>query len=298
MGDIVVWLLFIGLGILAIYLYFKFFKLFKVKSIIFIDGGLGTGKSFMSVAIAIRLHRKAVFQWKVKRFFLGLLLIVNSKKYGAKYDALEKPLLYSNIRLRNYDYVKINKDLIFRHNFRFAYKSVVLFDEFSLVADQMLFRDKALNERLSLFFKLFRHETRGGYCVINSQSTSDLHYSLKYVLSDYLYLHHLSKFPLVWAFKCQEMSYCADKDGGQVVNANTSDIEDNLRIMLVLSKYRKYYDSYCYSVFTDMLPIYKINEFNVKGANIKDSNLISFKDYMFLKENLEKKGVNDEKAIS
>lgn len=298
MGDLVIWILFIGLGVLAVYLYFRFFKLFKVKSIVFIDGGLGTGKSFMSVAIAIKLHKKALRNWKIKKFFLGLMCFIDKKKFEPRLKELEKPLLYSNIRLRNYDFVKINQDLIFRHNFRFAYKSVVLFDEFSLVADQMLFRDKALNERLTLFFKLFRHETRGGYCVINSQSTSDLHYSLKYVLSDYLYLHHLSKFPLIWAFKCQEMSYCADKDGGQVVNANSGDIEDNLRIMLIFSKYRKYYDSYCYSVFTDMLPIYKINEFNVKGAYIKDSNLISFKDYVFLKENLEKRGSKDEKVKS
>lgn len=265
------------LGLLA-FLYWKFFKLYKVKNIVFIDGSLGTGKSFYSVALAVRLYKRELRRWKVRNVLCKLL----------HRELPERPALYSNIRLRNIEFTKITKDMLFRQNYRFPYKSILLLDEFSLVADQFCYKDREMSERLSNFFKLFRHETKGGYCVINSQTTSDLHYSVKYVLSDYLYIHHNTRLPFVRALKVQEMAYCADKDGQSVTNVRNEDIEETCKTILVFSKYFKYYDSYCYSIFTDGLPIYEIGEFNEKKAYIKDANLVSFKEYKYLTENLEK----------
>lgn len=284
MGDLLLWIVVIGGSILAIYLYFKFFKLLKIRSIMFVDGGLGTGKSFLSVALAVRLYKKQLRIYKIKRWLFSYLGMF-SKKFQRAYETLEEPLLYSNIRLRNVNFVKLTKELLYRQT-RFAYKSVVLIDEMSLMADQFCYKDREMSERLSLFFKLFRHETRGGYCVINSQSTSDLHYSLKYVLSDYLYIHHMKKYPFFAALKVQEMAYTGDSNGQTIVNVRNEDIEVTLKTMLVLKKYYKYYDSYCYSVFTDSCRVWSMVEFNPKGANIKDRHLISFKQYMFLQENL------------
>lgn len=272
---------------MGIWLYFKFFKLLKIKNILFIDGSLGTGKSFLSVAIAIRMYKKQLRKYYVKLWLLKILARFKLDRFSAKLDALEKPLLYSNIRLRNIPFVKLTKDLMFRQNFRFAYGSVLLLDEFSLMADQFTYKDREMSERLSLFFKLFRHETRNGYAIINSQSTSDLHYSLKYVLSDYLYIHHKKKYPFVISLKVQEMVYSADKDGGNVINARSEDIEETCKTMLVLKKYFKYYDPYCYSIFTDMLPVYKIAQYNDKDDSLKDCELITFKEYRFLMENIE-----------
>ena len=50
----VAFIIIVGLGVLALFLYFKFFKLLRLKNVIFVDGGLGTGKSFLSVSIAVR----------------------------------------------------------------------------------------------------------------------------------------------------------------------------------------------------------------------------------------------------
>lgn len=289
-----VWIIVILLAILVIFLYWKFFKLPKMKNIIFVDGSLGSGKSFYSVAVAVRLFKKQIRLYRIKCFAIGKIVnkIINAvnwvfKKNYAKKELPEKPCLYSNMRLRNIEFTLLTKDLIFRKQ-RFAYKSVVLIDEASLMIDQMCFKDKELNERMSTFFKLFRHETKGGYIVINSQTTSDLHYSLKYVISDYLYLHHRTKLPLVTIVKAQEMCYSADKDGASIVNARNEDIEETLKNVLVLNKYYKYYDSYCYSIFTDSLPIYKKVEKLGRKDNLKTDILVSFKDFKYLYENLEK----------
>lgn len=281
-----VWLIVIGLAILLGWLYFRYFKLYKIKNIIFVDGSLGTGKSYTSVALAVRLYKKQLRKYKLRKF-IGRFL--KWSKYRERFENLEEPLLYSNMRLRYVKHVPVTADLIQRKNYRFNYGSVLLLDEFSLMADQFTYKDRIVSERLSNFFKLWRHETKGGFIVINSQSTSDMHYSLKYVLSDYLYLHHKMKFPFFTAIKCQEMAYCGDKDGQQITNVSTGDVEDNLRTMLLLNKYYKYYDTYCYSVFTDELPTYHLWEFNGKDDDLKSRDLVSFKEYWFLKENLNRK---------
>lgn len=286
MGDLIMIIIIVGLCVLALWLYFKFFKLYKVKNIVFVDGSLGTGKSFFSVSLAVRLYKKELFKYKVKKFVLGALGCL-SPKYRERLSSLEEPVLYSNIRLRKVKFTRLTADLILRKNYRFAYKSVLLIDEFSLMADQFLFKDRDTSERLSNFFKLWRHETHGGYVVINSQSTSDLHYSIKYVLSDYLYIHHKTRAPFVSILKVQEMVYCADKDGAHIVNARNDDVETNLRMMFVFNKYFKYYDSYCYSIFTDGLPVWNEPEFNEPGTNIKMPDIVSFKQYRYLTENIK-----------
>lgn len=284
-GDWFVILISLALVALVLWLYFKFFKVYKVKNIVFIDGALGTGKSYYSVALAVRLYKRNYRRYCILSWIQKCLSWW--KWLNAKIGTLEEPILYSNIRLRNIRFTKVTKDLLFRQNYRFAYKSVLLIDEFSLMADQFCYKDREMSERLSNFFKLWRHETKGGYIIVNSQTTSDLHYSLKYVLSDYLYIHHRTKWPFVTALSVQEMCYVADKDGGNVVNARYSDVEETCKLILSLNKYYKYYDSYCYSVFTDGLPVYKCAEFNGKGSYVKDSNLVSFKAYQYLTQNLE-----------
>lgn len=270
----------IAIFILIAYLYFKFFKIPKIKNIVFIDGSLGTGKTFYSIALGVRLYKKQLRSYKIKRFILSLI----SKK---KLENLEEPVLYSNIKLRNIKFTLVTKDLLFRQNYRFAYKSVLILDEFSLVADQMLYKNPEINERLSEFFKLFRHETKGGYIIVNSQSISDLHYSLKYVLSDYFYIQSKVKLPFFNFLNIIESTYNADKSSSLSTSIN-SDVDENVKKVIVSKKYFKYYDTYCYSIFTDSLPIYKTDSLLSRTDDLKASNLVSFKDFKYLYENMNK----------
>lgn len=271
-------LIFIAIFILIAYLYFKFFKIPKIKNIVFIDGSLGTGKTFYSIALGVRLYKKQLRNYKFKKFILSLI----SKK---KLENLEEPVLYSNIKLRNIKFTLVTKDLLFRQNYRFAYNSVLILDEFSLIADQMLYKNTEINERLSEFFKLFRHETKGGYIIVNSQSISDLHYSLKYVLSDYFYIQSKVKLPFFNFLNIIESTYNADKSSSLSTSIN-SDVDENVKKVIVSKKYFKYYDTYCYSIFTDSLPIYKTDSLLSKNDSLKASNLVSFKDFKYLYENL------------
>lgn len=270
----------IAIFILVVYLYFKFFKIPKIKNIVFIDGSLGTGKTFYSIALGVRLYKKQLRNYKFKKFIFSLI----SKK---KLENLEEPVLYSNIKLRNIKFTLVTKDLLFRQKYRFAYNSVLILDEFSLVADQMLYKNPEINERLSEFFKLFRHETKGGYIIVNSQSISDLHYSLKYVLSDYFYIQSKVKLPFFNFLNIIESTYNADKSSSLSTSIN-SDVDENVKKVIVSKKYFRYYDTYCYSIFTDSLPIYRTDSLLSRYDDLKASNLVSFKDFKYLYENINR----------
>lgn len=259
-----------------IFIYFKFFKIPKLKNVVFIDGGLGCGKSFYSVSLAIKLHKRALRKWYFQKYFCKFLGLF-SKKY--KNLQIEKPLLYSNIKLKNYEHVILTKELLIR-DMRFNYKSVVLIDEFSLFADQQLYKNQDLNEKLQLFFKLFRHETKGGYMVVNSQSINDCHYSFKYILNDYFYIHHRIKLPFISLLAIRENVYSADN--GNVINSSFEDIESTLKKVIVLNKYYKKYDSYTYSIFTDNLETDNRLVNFIKNDELKADKLISFRDYKYL----------------
>lgn len=272
--------------VFLLFIYFKFFKIAKLKNIVFIDGGLGSGKSFYSVSLAIKLHKKALRKWNIQKYFFKFLGLF-SKKYKNK--QIEKPLLYSNIKLKNYDHVILTKELLTR-DIRFNYKSVVLIDEFSLFADQQLYKNQDLNEKLQLFFKLFRHETQGGYMIVNSQSINDCHYSFKYILNDYFYIHHRLKLPFFSLLAIRENIYSADN--GNVVNSSCEDIESTLKKVLVLNKYYNKYDSYTYSIFTDNLKSDNRLVNFTKNNELKADKLISFREYKYLikeEKNNEKK---------
>lgn len=280
--------------ILLLVVYLKYFKVPKMKNVIFVDGSLGTGKSALTVCLAIRMYKRQVRHHKFRLFMSHIPLL-------KKWQNDEMPLLYSNIKLRNIDYVPLTKDLLVRKNVRYAYKSVVILDEFSLIADQNMYGKKfeEVTERMSEFFKLFRHQTKGGYMFINSQSTSDLNFTLKSVLSDYFYIHSKSSrfVPFIQVLKVQECRYSRDNSSLQV---NIDDVEDNLKIMVMLKKWFKYYDTYCHSIFTDMLPVYSDVRRNLKGDSLKTENLVTYKDLTYLYENIEmmkdkkESGVKDE----
>ena len=289
-------LLIVALMIFAIWLYFKFFKLYKVRNINFVDGTLGSGKSFLSVSLAVRTYKRELRRYKIKKWLLNDLSKVPmfNKKFNLKkkVEELEEPELYCNIPLdsEKVKYSLLTIDMILRKEFRPAYKSVVLIDDFGLFADQMQFKDAETNERLLEFFKLFRHETRGGYFFSNSQTLNDLHYSLKYTMTDYLYIHHKIRLPFVSILKVQELMYIADKQGNQqVTSINEGDFTENLKTMVILNKYFKYYDTYCYSILTDNLAVWRNRpRTSRKNKTLKAKKILTIKQKHYYYENLEK----------
>lgn len=245
-----------------------FFVLRKLKlpafgAVTLITGGVKKGKSALSVRFVRTCYRRVLFKWYIRKFFAKLL----------HREVPEKPLIYSNIPLRKTKYCQLTDDHLMRR-VRFNYGSIVLLDEASLVADSQLIKDKKINTELMLFFKLFGHETKGGCIFVNSHGLTDLHYSIKRTTSTYYYVHALHKYPFVVRFEVREERY---SDDGTVQNVYDADVSKSMLNIFGFKSLFKYYDSFCYSVFTDKLPLDNRERYIQSRFKLKSDHIVSFR---------------------
>lgn len=252
------------------------FKFPKITCLAVFTGDVKVGKSGVSLACALSKYKIVRRRWKIRKFF--------QKLFRKKVD--EEPLLYSNIPIAGVDYHELKLEHILREK-RLNFKSVVFVDEASLLCDCYLSKSNPeLSTELMKFFKLFGHETHNGYCILNSQSISDLHISLRKCTSQYFYIHHTSSrfIPFIAFAKMREERYTEDDSA---VNVYDSDVEDSLKTVIFNKKVFKKYDPYSYSILTDDLDKVNNKKFNKIGSNLKAHELISFRQEfvdMFNKE--------------
>lgn len=236
----------------------------KVPNVFLITGAVKTGKSLASIPIVKRKYRSAKIKYFIKKYIF--------------FKDVEKPMLFSNIHLRKIKYNLLSLDVIKRTK-RVPYGSICFIDEASLLADSMSYKNEKLNEEINLFLKLFGHETRGGYLIMNTQSISDLHYGIKRCINSYLWIHSRIKLPFITILKVRELIYSDDSTTS--INVASRDVEDDLKLMFVLNRNYKYYDAFCYSIFTDNLPIYCNYDYGIKNKkdSLKTDILISFREF-------------------
>lgn len=280
-GIFILLVVVVGLIILIVFLSRKLKKL-ALPNVYLITGAVKTGKTALSVHLAIKTYKKNVFKW-----FIGKGL------YWLRYHSFsgypEKPMLYSNIPLAT-THNKLTKDMIWRE-VRLPKKSVVLIDEASLFADSQLIKEKKLNDALTLWCKLFGHLTYGGTMIFNSQSMSDLHYAIKRVCGRYLYIYQSTKYPFITLAKVREMVY---SDDTSVVNDVSHDLEMSMRTMIYFNRTYKKYDCFCYSVFTDNKVLKVDYEYKFDKNKLKADEIISFNP-LFM--NYGKEGVRSDESI-
>lgn len=274
------WIIILILAIIFLIAFIRVRKIPKLGNMTLVSGGIKTGKTTLSVYLAIRKYKRNHFVWRAKCVFFHVFKFLRLKKFKDK-ELPEEPLLYSNIPLA-VPYVPLTNFLLCRVE-RFNYKSVVYVCESSLIADSQMIKNPILNEQLLLFNKLFAHETRGGSIFYDTQSIADCHYSIKRTLSSYLYVHHTFKlcpfFLLMWV---REFKYSEDNS---VINNVDKDIEEDLKLIIVPKSTWKKFDCYAFSSFTDNLPV--VNEKHI-AVDMKVRDLVSFKKFLSLKNGGEK----------
>lgn len=242
---------FLILIIIALVLFFvlRFMNKFKapaIGAVCLVNGGVKCGKTTYAVFNAYCEYKARHFSWSLRKFFYKVFFIKGFNE--------EEPLLYSNIPL-NIKGVKVHKvttDLLLRKK-RFNYRSVILLSEFSLVADSQLVQDKEINDKLLEYFKLIGHETKGGCIIVDTQSISDCHYSLKRCLDRHIYIYKCVKWiPFFLLMYVREERYAED---GTVVNSYNEDLEEKLERVIIPKRVWKFFDTYCYSAMTDNLTV-------------------------------------------
>lgn len=264
--------------IIAVILFVVYKK--KVKKLRFgnmtvITGELKTGKSTLSLHLALKKFRSVHLHWTIDNFFRKLFHV---KK------RVEEPLFYCNVPVRCKHYCPLTRELLLREK-RFRYKSVVYVQEASLVADSMYFKDEIVNEQLLLFNKLFCHETKGGYLFYDTQNVDDNHFAVKRCTGTYLHIAYKVNLPFFLCLKVQERLYSSS---GESVNVNTGDLTDNYKIVFVPKSVWKKFDCYTFSILTDKLSVEDTIKHYEKNDSLKSNDIVSFKTYGGLKRENKK----------
>ena len=148
------------IGLIALACFLGWFFIFKVKhlrtpDVFLVDGGVKTGKSLVSVMLAVKQYRRNLI-----RYYLGtgLIKFVNlfKKLFRKKLiNPLQKPMLYSNMPLYKVKYNYLTLEILTCQH-KIPHKSVVLLDEASLIADSLTAfgQTKSQKEIQPLFYHL------------------------------------------------------------------------------------------------------------------------------------------------
>lgn len=280
-------------------LYLLQFKKIKFSCVHLTTGAPKTGKSLLSIWLAVHHYKSNVLKWYITK--LIIIPIVNGIRLLFKKEKLStplKPMLYSNIPLANVTYNDLSLKII-KREVRIPNKSVVFIDEASLIADSMSFKDAVTNEQVSLFVKLFGHYTHGGKLIYNTQDLQDMHFGFKRCTGSMLWIHSKVKLPFFSILKVRELISLND-DNVKTSNDFNEDIEVSCMKLVVPNKYMWYYDCYAFSSLTDdkeMLVDYevkkKVNK-RFKRSYLKTNFIVSFKNFLTFKNERRVK-VNESK---
>lgn len=269
-----IWVVLIAI-LVVLYLVNKILKIPKFGNMTLVTGGVKTGKSTMTVWLAVRQYWRQLRKYYIYNYVL--YPVFHRIPFGVfkRMKLREKPLFYSNIPIAIKNFVPLTRKLIQRQE-RFTYGSVIYVCESSLVADSQAIKDPLINEEMLLLNKLIAHETKGGYIFYDTQSIMDNHYAVKRCLSSYFYIHHSLKIPFFMLSWVRELKFSEDNSA---VNTFDDDVEETLRLVIIPKSVWKLFDCYCYSVLTDDLPVVDNVVPVFKYGDKKARKIVTFRDY-------------------
>lgn len=290
-GYFVLFLLIFGF---CFFIYWRFRKNFKAivnNNIALYTGSPKTGKDALCCKFSHRHYKEAHRRWWWRSHFQRLL----------KLPVDEEPLFYTNAitsfgSLKSKKPHKLDKnircmslELLLRQK-RFAYKSCGWITEASLFADNMFFNDNDKNIQLSLFCKLFTHETKGGYLYLSTQNVQDLHYAFKRVCSNFIYIQKkINILNLLLVCYVREL---VSNDLGS--NNFIDDVDTTTRKVFVPFWWFKRYDRYQFCVLTDNLEVGQqyLDKHNLVVSFNPKYNEFAYADRILEKQKNDKKGGN------
>lgn len=233
------------LALLGLYIvYRKNFKRIVIGAVVLVTGAVKVGKSLLCVYLAEKEYKARHRLWWFRTKVLG--------------RDVEEPLFYTNVPVSfgklgkkahrlDKNIVQIELAHLMREK-RFNYKSVVYIQESSLMADNQDFNNNIRNAELSMFNKLFGHETKGGVLFYDTQCISDNHYAIKRVLSSYFFIQKSLNF---WLFRVCYVREMINNELGE--NNFNDDLDTTTRKVLIFRRWYKKYDCYYFSYLTDKL---------------------------------------------
>lgn len=152
----------------------------RLGSLVCVAGGVKAGKTTSSIALLKREYKASVKAWKMR------------KLRGSNEP---QPRIYSNVPIA-LPFHPLTEDVLCSR-VRVPRGSIIYFQESSLVAGSMDYKDEVFNQRYLLLNKLAAHFTQGGMVIHDTQSLDDLHYAVKRSVTNVLFIDGTKKVPLL-----------------------------------------------------------------------------------------------------
>lgn len=250
--KVLILLLIIGLICWLVYLYIRHQLKHKIETITAYTGGLGSGKTLLSVCMAKKLLRKQNFKYyflaKLKYNLLRGLLFwkkLPEKKFPKCYLFSNIPILL-NKRKNKYSLVLTKEHLLLQE--KLPLHSVVLLDEVGAFASQFDFKQENVIKVFDEFVRFYRHYTQGGYLVVNDQCSENINLTIRRRIN---IVHNLSNCLVIFRRFCfyfdRQINISEEIKTIDTASLDTQnvDTQDNKRLCFKFLP-RKSYDTYCY----------------------------------------------------
>lgn len=261
---ILCWIIAFVVGVIFGYIYIRHRLKHKVETITAYTGGLGSGKTLLSVDKALSLYHKNHRKWKLKKWYYHVM-----HKDGKFID--EEPILLSNIPIRinkNLWSTKLKKEHLLLQE-RIPQKSVVLLDEIGAFASQFDYNQKNVVVVFDEFVRFFRHYV-DGYIVTNDQCSENINLVIRRRINK---INNLSNCFVIFhcCFYFSRQINISEEiktiDTASNEKMNESDTQDNMNFSFKFVFHKKAYDSRCYSVRYDSVPGGILSNFEEKKTH-------------------------------
>lgn len=293
--SVLLWVLFVIIAIIVVfglYLYIKHQLKHKIETITAFTGINGSGKSELSVDLALKLlfkNRRKLKKHIRKTNLRNKVLFWKTPKNVI----FEEPLLFSNIpvivkrpsrflnwcrKLLHLELKKpvyssrLTKDILLLQT-SVPKGSIFLIDEVGSFASQFMFNDENVTVVFDEFVRLIRHyyaipDTHiEPYLIVNDQASGNINYTIRRRLNT---VHNLSNHFRIWRFVWYFERMISITDDIKTIDQKTStgsDTQDNSNLRFKFLWRIHTYDSHCYSRRADNMPRREIYSYDELKTN-------------------------------
>lgn len=241
------WIICIVIAVFAVIIYLRSYKLDIYRTITAYTGGVGSGKTFLSVRQSILCYKRALKAWK-RRTWLKRLF---------RKPCEPKPLLFSNIPIhysprlrrkkRSFVSCVLTPEIVLLQ-VKIPEGSVVLVDEVSGFLNQF---EYAKNDNVRLFdeFCRFVRQYVGGSCIINDQCSANVVLQIRRRLNT---IYNLSKHRFILGLTWVNVREINISD--EIIAIDQKDTNEPYKRFFCVGNYFKYYKSRCYRNRYQVLP--------------------------------------------
>lgn len=250
----------------------------KYDTVLAFTGGLGSGKSFLSVITALRLLRRSRVKTRVYNLFHPR-------------SRLPLPTLYSNIpiKISRKEYSTVLTDKVLTLQESIIKGSIVLLDEVDGFANQFAWENPNISKLVKYdkntkeynvtsglfddFCRFFRHyyasPVAEPHLILNTQAVGNINLAIRrrmnvvYTLSSF----KIYRLPLFLSFLGIYAVNCHRNDMSDETIVNQYS-EENERLILGLMPLYRHYDTHCYSGRASKIPLTLENQHTAPKTNV------------------------------